>query len=164
MAGRFTLHVGPRRSEGAAQPASFALRLFSKALVVDRDHHRLPSTKFPPHKNNRPIVLTHSRMEVIVDRVAVVLREYEIFATPIQKRRNASARSWKGTMQKPDFECAAMSIDAARAYIGGVSRKKIDELVARGLISSKKLDRRRIVMKASLDQFLATLPEFRSAA
>ena len=65
---------------------------------------------------------------------------------------------------KSDLEVAAMSINDARSYLGGISRNTLDQFADRGLIVSKKLGRRRIVLRASMDKYLASLPDFRIAA
>lgn len=67
-------------------------------------------------------------------------------------------------MSFSNADCAALSIEQARAYLGGISRAKLDQLVIGGQIASKKLGRRRLVLRASLDSFLTGLPDFKSAA
>ncbi len=58
---------------------------------------------------------------------------------------------------KHNIEVAALSIDDTMAYLGNVSRRKIEQLIEHGSLKSRKLGRRRIVMKRSVDQYLESL-------
>ena len=62
-------------------------------------------------------------------------------------------------MVKPDLEIFAISIDTAMVYMGSISRRKVLQLIERGSIKSKKLGARRIILKRSVDEYLAGLPE-----
>ena len=67
-------------------------------------------------------------------------------------------------MASPELEDAAFSIDRARAYLGGLSRRKIYTLLADGTIAGKKLGGRTVILKASCDAYLAAAPDYRKAA
>ena len=60
-------------------------------------------------------------------------------------------------MAEQVMDKAALTFDEGCAYIGGVSRPTMYRLIADGAISSFKLGRRRYLLRANLDKFLAEM-------
>jgi hypothetical protein len=48
----------------------------------------------------------------------------------------------------------------AAAYLGDISTRKLDELQAQGRLIPKKLDGRRVYLRADLDEFGESLPDW----